>query len=59
MIERGEPIIRRLDLLSERIAAQEARLERLETRAALLHDDVRRALEKLTRLRLYLENQLR
>ncbi len=53
-----ETIVRHLDLLAKRIADQEVQLERLETRVAVLHDDTRRALEKLTRLRLFLENKL-
>jgi len=58
MMQDQDAARRQLALLTERLADQEVRLERLETRIALLHDDARRALEKLTRLRLYLENKL-
>lgn len=58
MAQEQDGAARQLSLLVERIADQEVRLERLETRVAPLHDDTRRALEKLTRLRLYLENKL-
>jgi len=58
MAQEQDPVVRHLALLTERIAEQEVRLERLETRVAILHDDTRRALEKLTRLRLFLENKL-
>jgi hypothetical protein len=58
MTDRRESVTRRIDVLTERIASLEVQMERLESHSALLQNDVRLALEKLTRLRLYLENKL-
>lgn len=49
---------RLLKAVLDRLATQDAQLERVESRLELLLADQRGAAEKLTRLRLFLENKL-
>lgn len=56
--DRRKSVARRIDVLTERVVSLEVQMESLESHSALLHNDVRLALEKLTCLRLYLGNKL-
>jgi hypothetical protein len=59
MTDAEDLILRRLDGVARQLAEQERRLELIDAQVARAQDDVRLILERLSRLRLFLENKLR
>jgi hypothetical protein len=59
MTDAEDLILRRLDGVARQLAEQERRLELIDAQVARAQDDARLILERLSRLRLFLENKLR